>query len=91
MTEMLVDVPEETLPEPEGLESIRVDWSSGEPTAAAQNSLMEFFYTENQPEVVARSSNQQANGTNRATSNSTLSAPTASIQQDQKQEVEDLF
>jgi len=87
MAEMMQGVPEETLIEPEGLESIRIDSSSGEPTASAQNSMMEFFYEENVPNGDTPS-NQRPTVRNTSADNGSQSV---SIQQDQKQAVEELF
>jgi len=89
MQAMLADSEEKTLDEPQGLERIRIDWKSGEPTAGdSGESLLEYFYAENRPQsrqtaAAPRASNGNSAGT------SAVAAP--ATRQQQKEAVEELF
>jgi len=89
MQTMLADTEEKTLEEPQGLERIRIDWKSGEPTAGGSDeTLLEYFYLENRPSA------QQTVAAPRASSggsvgNSAAAAPVT--RQQQKEAVEELF
>ncbi len=88
MQTMLQGVEDEPLPEPEGLERVRIDWKSGQPSAgdSGGETLLEYFYAENQPEVTKT---QAAPRATTASSNGVVAAPAS--RQDQKEAVEELF
>lgn len=88
MQTMLADSEEKTLDEPQGLEQIRIDWKSGEPTAGGSGeSLLEYFYAENRPEAVRTVAAPRAPSTNN--SSGSVAAPVT--RQSQKEAVEELF
>jgi len=88
MQTMLANTEERTLPEPEGLEQVRIDWKSGEPTAGGSGeTLLEYFYSENRPRAqraVAAPRSSSGNG-------STSSVAVPVTRQQQKEAVEELF
>lgn len=89
MQTMLAGTEENPLEEPEGLERIRIDWKSGEPTAGdSGESLLEYFYVENLPEGRQSAAAPRASNNNNGGS-STAAAP--STRQQQKEAVEELF
>jgi len=88
MGTMLEGVEETTLAEPDGLERIRIDWKSGEPSSSSDESLLEYFFAENRPKAVKPAAAPRNSGGGSSASNS-QSAPTS--QQDQKEAVEELF
>jgi len=89
MQTMLADTEEKTLEEPQGLERIRIDWKSGEPTAGGSGeSLMEYFYSENRPQARQAVSAPRASTSN-SLGNSATAAPVT--RQQQKEAVEELF
>lgn len=90
MQTMLEGTEEKTLPEPSGLERIRIDWKSGAPTSGSGESLLEYFFVENRPKsnnvaAVPRVSTSSGSGG----SGGAVAAPVT--RQDQKEAVEDLF
>lgn len=88
MQTMLQGLEGEPLPEPEGLERVRIDWKSGQPSAgdSGGETLLEYFFAENQPEQTRAQAAPRA-----ATASNNGAAVVPASRQDQKEAVEELF
>lgn len=88
MQTMLQGVEDEPLAEPEGLERVRIDWKSGQPSAgdSGGETLLEYFFAENQPEQTRAQAAPRA-----ATASNNGAAVVPASRQDQKEAVEELF
>lgn len=95
MQTMLEGVEEVTLEEPSGLEQIRIDWASGQPSTGSGESLMEYFFNDNRPRsnsaaASPRAPSNGASSSSRLGGGNSVSAVPAT-RQDQKEAVEELF
>ena len=91
MQTMLEGTSEETLVEPNGLERIRIDWKSGNPTAGSDESLLEYFYTENRPEGNVAAVPRATNSGSSISSGSGGAVAESVTSKSQKEAVEELF
>ena len=91
MQTMLEGKAEESLAEPTGLERIRIDWNTGDPSSGTDESLLEYFFVENQPTSLNAAVSQQQSSGSASGGRASGAVVVPNNRQDQKEAVEELF